>query len=390
MGYTVVESERIAGAPQGYPPYYRMVRNTPYQPTSKRKRPRGALALLSSPTPWIHTKATVNSGPSTESTNKGYFKEKPPVYYIGDVRVNDVLPPALRDSMLNQSKMKVLEKIKGTKWNLGTFLGELPETQKWLVGATKEIVSAYRAVKRANWKSLKKQAKRGRAYLRRRGLSEAGYTGAGKAAKRWLEWRYAVCPLVYDLDDMLSALYDSATKPMISRSASGSKGYHQVLRVDDHATHKVVAVTSGEGQNRVVVYYSVNLDAAALKRLGLINLPAVFWELTPLSFVVDWFLPVGDFIGHLDAMAGVKVVSTTSSLKAAGVKVMPGLAYTTTRGTSPNQTVTTITHSAQSAKVESYSRVVLGSLAPSFRFTTSPAGNQLIDLVALMRVLVFK
>lgn len=388
MGSTVIESQTIAGMPNGYPRYYRLTRNTPYQAASRRKRPRTALALLSNPTVWIHTTTVTTSGPSTVSSPA--FQVGPPRHFIGQVTLNDILPPALQASMQNQSKIKVLEKIKNTKWNLGTFLGELPETQKWLIGATKEMVSAYRAVKRGNWKSLKRLAKRGRAYLRERGLPVAGYTGAGKAAKRWLEWRYAVCPLVYDLDDMLSLLYDSATKPMVSRAASGSRGNHVELRRDKYAHYEDVQVTSGTGQNRVVVYYSVNPHAAALKRLGLINLPAVFWELTPLSFVVDWFLPVGDFIGHLDAMAGVKVISITSSLKAKGEVSKPGSAYSVTIRYGETSKTTHYTNAAQTSRIEFYYRSVISSLAPDFRFTTSPTGKQLVDLVALMRSLVFK
>jgi hypothetical protein len=36
-----------------------------------------------------------------------------------------------------------------------------------------------------------------------------------------------------------------------------------------------------------------------LERLGLVNPLAVAWELVPLSFVFDWFLPVGDMLSAL-------------------------------------------------------------------------------------------
>lgn len=36
-------------------------------------------------------------------------------------------------------------------------------------------------------------------------------------------------------------------------------------------------------------------------RFGLLNPLEVIWELVPLSFVADWFLPIGDYLSALDA-----------------------------------------------------------------------------------------
>lgn len=55
----------------------------------------------------------------------------------------------------------------------------------------------------------------------------------------------------------------------------------------------------------VVLYYAPqNAALASLSKLGLANPAEVVWELVPFSFVLDWFLPVGDWLSTLDAAVG--------------------------------------------------------------------------------------
>jgi hypothetical protein len=48
---------------------------------------------------------------------------------------------------------------------------------------------------------------------------------------------------------------------------------------------------------------------ANAKELGITNPALVAWELVPFSFVADWFLPIGNFLGFLDATLGLEFVS---------------------------------------------------------------------------------
>jgi hypothetical protein len=58
------------------------------------------------------------------------------------------------------------------------------------------------------------------------------------------------------------------------------------------------------------VHFSVNNSAFQdLNTLGLTNLSSVTWEVIPYSFVVDWFLPIGNFLNNYDAFAFLNVES---------------------------------------------------------------------------------
>ena len=53
------------------------------------------------------------------------------------------------------------------------------------------------------------------------------------------------------------------------------------------------------------------MRAAAQWNLG--NNPLLTaWELVPYSFVVDWFIPIGDFLSQFSASHGLQYVSGTS------------------------------------------------------------------------------
>jgi hypothetical protein len=43
-----------------------------------------------------------------------------------------------------------------------------------------------------------------------------------------------------------------------------------------------------------------------LSQLGITNPALLVWELIPYSFVIDWLIPVGDFLSSLDALVGVE------------------------------------------------------------------------------------
>jgi hypothetical protein len=56
-------------------------------------------------------------------------------------------------------------------------------------------------------------------------------------------------------------------------------------------------------------YFSGRLSNPSLAQLngtGLLNPALLYWELMPYSFVVDWFIPVGDVLASLTAGLGLE------------------------------------------------------------------------------------
>lgn len=352
-------------------PYWRHRQNRLY---TQRPKPLGAYALLSDPTWLLSWGSKTTYKPATDSDGQSWD---------GTFLDNFTIPNGIYTELKARTASKLRGKVKGEKWNLMTFMGELPDTLSFFRSALSEIVGAYRAVKRGDLRSIKRLAKRGKRWLKRKGLSGTLMGGSGTIAKRWLEFRYAVCPLVYDLQDMLSYLYRASTRPIISRSASGSEAWHikSVRRPKTENDYFERFKLQGRG----VVYFSVNPHTEAFKQLGLINLGAALWELTPLSFVADMFLPIGERIAHLDAMAGVSFVGGTYSVHINGsahtvdkVQTYAGSPYWNTLGSS-------------TYTVDHYERVpgtIYVTVPPTYG--EHPSVKQTLDLIALTRNILFK
>lgn len=212
---------------------------------------------------------------------------------------------------------KLLDNLQNTKFDSATFLGELPETVRWIASSAKDMMDAYRAIRQGRWtKYLPTREIRAnrkfRKYVRVRGPRYRVFTfkrrdGSqysarlsldGKLSKRYLEWRFAVQPLVSEAGNLLDAYYEQAINPIIA-SAQGSASHTVPLLGSYQKGHRREYV-------RARAYYSITTSAKALQKWGGINIVHTLWNLTPLSFMVDRFIPVGQFLGNLDAEMGVE------------------------------------------------------------------------------------
>lgn len=124
----------------------------------------------------------------------------------------------------------------------------------------------------------------------------------------WLEWRMAVRPLLKTIEDYLEHL-DSQKRELegklvrckastkrterpVTTSKSVSPGNLQLFGT----TEKVIETKSTTG-----IYYYQKIPLTFAQRYGVdwTSMPAVMWELVRLSFVVDRFIRIGDYLQSL-------------------------------------------------------------------------------------------
>lgn len=124
-------------------------------------------------------------------------------------------------------------------------------------------------------------------------------------ADQWLEYHYGWVPLYHDIYGAMIATVD---RPLISpykitRSYSES-GKTVGPRGESLWSYRDLVTAKG--------MLLVN-DPAVVKanELGLVNPALVAWELVPYSFVIDWFIPVGDWIASHSALAGLTLADTS-------------------------------------------------------------------------------
>lgn len=130
----------------------------------------------------------------------------------------------------------------------------------------------------------------------------------------YLGIHYGVLPTVDDL----KSLYKSATKikHFVDRNGfqTASAGYAASSKVDDISfsfeQHLKLAIDNEDSRMQSLV--------TGLENIGLMPNPSSLWDLVPYSFVIDWFVNVGDTLKDIDAnqrLSRHNIRYVTSSVK---------------------------------------------------------------------------
>ena len=192
---------------------------------------------------------------------------------------------------------KCLQEVAGIRTNALELYATRVDTINTVSKRISQLANAMLALKRGRWKQFKR------------------HLGLDKSLKRpgahkfqdipglWLEYSFGWSPLVSDCYNILNRTFEPPKMKVqkeysevinipISESSASRIRYDGNCRINVRATASCMV--------------SVDVPAlAALAQYGINNPAAVAWELVPWSFVVDWFIPVGDYIEQLGATAGL-------------------------------------------------------------------------------------
>lgn len=211
--------------------------------------------------------------------------------------------PVISSSLLSTTRVehgavtKVLAEISDAKVDLMTFWAERQKTADMLRHRLIQAYYALRAVKRGNLAKAVRIVKNGKSPTSLR------------ASDLRLEFVYGWKPLVLDIHGLCTKVppvpsqkvSGSFKRPFFERKNFGSK--------DNPENPFGTDIISGHTSAKCILFLEMNVPLiASAQSLGLINPANTVWELVPFSFVVDWFLPIGQYIQQFDALSGFNVV----------------------------------------------------------------------------------
>lgn len=224
-----------------------------------------------------------------------YFEDKCSAFWFGK-HFNEVFESngnAVIGSDFNREnrlKTECLAKLGEANANVGVALAESMETAQSIAKLSLEAWDLLRDIKRADLKKLKKK------------LDVKPRDVPDKLSDRWLEFNYAVTPLlsdIHDLKDVFNNGLDSrlsirAFRQLTESSKKSSDIYPGSISadVDDTLRCKIAATVS-------------DLDSQGKKLIGMSDPKAIAWELVPFSFVVDWGMPIGTWLQALNGTVGL-------------------------------------------------------------------------------------
>lgn len=216
---------------------------------------------------------------------------------------------------------RVISKISKQKVNLLQNVGEYRQVYGMFNANTRRLVNAWRAVRHADVYGLYRAlplTKKQKAKVARQANNPA-YTKA--PAQWWLELQYGWLPLVGDVYDSLTNFYRRVEEGILIKETGGrSHSWEEVAPyVDCGGFVRCAEIKTFKVASKCGVWYRV--DSAQLANLqdwGVLNPALLAWELMPYSFVVDWFLPVGDWLSKVDYSLGLSFHDGYSTVFAKG------------------------------------------------------------------------
>jgi hypothetical protein len=211
------------------------------------------------------------------------------------------------DTIALQGKLR--EKIVGSDFDMGVFLGEGHQALQMLGQTATRLLNAYRSFRKMDVpgvaKALGVSPVRVRDIIRR--SKKGDEPDKVTAARAWLELQYGWIPLVKDVYGAAEALAQQLNEPAVQTYRVRRKIQRDWTAVSSPniKSYDYLAVVRGQ-----LIARLSEVNVAALNGLG--DPSSILWELTPWSFVADWVIPIGSYLtarGLDQAVSGVFVTT---------------------------------------------------------------------------------
>lgn len=201
-------------------------------------------------------------------------------------------------------------------------LGEMPETLSWIKSIFTRAIKLIKGIKTLNSKLVLASIlyENGKVKASKKVLSTLGSKKKDvlpAVMDPWLEYRYAIRPLVFEMKSALEALKASINKG----TRFTSRGFYENKTISNTYDYTDVFGSWVRAHRRLSLTHTRNYRAGVLAKIDSdINALLAIWgldqplqsvyELIPFSFIVDWFFNVGTIIGAWAPKASLQVLSS--------------------------------------------------------------------------------
>lgn len=180
---------------------------------------------------------------------------------------------------------KACQSITAADFEVLTAIGELKETVGFLYEKCRAVANILRMVRRRDWSFVKNW----------HNLSKADL---------WLEARYAIRPLFYDIQGIIKILRGEGKLKQTLAKYSSSSDENTDTRIfsfnADGFEYTVQGLHTYNYRARGGAYARLAMDLEYAYKFGTLNLASSAWELIPYSFIIDWFFSVSSFVASLN------------------------------------------------------------------------------------------
>lgn len=230
------------------------------------------------------------------------------------------------NDVLDGLNSKLISNIQNNRVNLGEIYHTRQQAANMVGDAAAKIGGAFSQLKRGNPKAAIQQLLGGSGWPppRNSPFGRVQRFGGG-IPQQWLALRYGWLPLVQDAYNSVEAVHRAwdrkgtlfTAKASFSRNVKTFREYFSGIGHGPHYRFDYDTTLRGSAK---IVYGVADTGLSSLSSLGITNPASLLWEVLPYSFVVDWFLPVGNWLQSLDYNLGLymrygfRTIKTTSTV----------------------------------------------------------------------------
>lgn len=331
--WRVISTTSYSGSQQGY------VKEEMHDCETPEWRKLFAQRNLATVNPYEHERIFFNRGVGSYHTRRINRSASPPYTYsgsqnlgttgIGDSHLSNSwsypTQPSVDDSVIAEAITEAWSKVTLRDTMILATAGELHKTLSFIISIFGRLLKIVRALRKLDVKAL------------------AGELSPKELAQRYMEARYAIRPMMYDVKTNLEAFANKVparytTFRGFKAEIVGPTYDHNFLCravVNDYELWGTSEVTRTlEVRSGVLTMVK---EIGAFVRFGSFDIIQSAWELVPFSFIVDWFFQVGKLISMwspkvgLDVLASWYVVTDTTTLSVTaetGISKATGYNYT--------------------------------------------------------------
>lgn len=222
---------------------------------------------------------------------------------------NNLYGPDASHNFFSKAETGALNKMLDMKFNAAQAFAERKQTADLLVKSVNRFVTFAVLFRKGNFKEANKILRSTRGAFTGRQLPTFPKKPITKDtfANSWLEYSYGWRPLLNDIygsAELLADTYEDIRQPCRVRGGnSESKSW-----VSRMTAEGLTGTARGKSKIRTTVNLEFDIGndvAKTLAKTGITNPALLAWELLPYSFVIDWFIPIGNYLSAVNATTGL-------------------------------------------------------------------------------------
>lgn len=225
---------------------------------------------------------------------------------------------------LKQAESRLRSKVSGLTVNLAQALGERKQTARLLASSAERVLKIGVALRKWDLGAARRLLGQSEIRVftdhfgRKVRQMRKPPNGQFEIANAWLEYKYGWKPLMQDIYGSIELLNKKIVSDGLSIYASG-KGFSSTTSSPGNWP-SWTSQKATTAKMRFAVKCEDELIALA-GNSGISNPALLAWELIPFSFVVDWFIPVGNYLEGLTAYDGFTFKDGWTAQKTTGTYV---------------------------------------------------------------------